>query len=147
MFYIGIDPGKSGALAVVGDLWCEAYSFSEENYIVVLNSIREKIALAVVERVGAMPKQGVVSTFQFGQNFGWTLGVLATLKIPYELILPKTWKKEFGCTSDKNTSIDVAKRLFPGVSLMRTERCTTPHDGKAEALLMAEYARRLRERA
>ena len=32
--------------------------------------------------------------------------------------------------------------LFPDVSLLATPRCKKPHDGMAEALLMAEYARR-----
>jgi hypothetical protein len=36
----------------------------------------------------------------------------------------------------------VCRRLFPGVSLRATPRCTTDHDGMAEALLIAEYARR-----
>jgi hypothetical protein len=42
----------------------------------------------------------------------------------------------------KNTSIAVCKRLFPDVSLLPSERCRKDHDGMAEALLMAEYARR-----
>ena len=59
-----------------------------------------------------------------------------------EHVRPAKWKKEFSGTSDKNTSIEVAKRLFPGVDLRRTERCTKDHDGKAEALLLAEISRR-----
>jgi len=43
---------------------------------------------------------------------------------------------------DKNSSIEVAKRLFPGIDLRRTERSRKDDDGLAEALLMAEYARR-----
>jgi crossover junction endodeoxyribonuclease RuvC len=80
--------------------------------------------------------------FNFGTSFGWLQGMLDALGISYELVRPQKWKKEFSCTSDKNTSIAVAKRLFPGVDLRRTERCTKDHDGKAEALLMAEYCRR-----
>ena len=91
-----------------------------------------------------MPGQGVTSCFSFGQNFGFILGLLRALVIPFELVRPQKWKKEFSCTSDKNTSIEVAKRLFPGVDLRRTPKCQKPHDGICEALLMAEYARRLR---
>lgn len=147
--FIGIDPGKSGALAVVGrTLGDFAITFDEEGYIQAIeNAKREGDVFAVVEHVGAMPKQGVSSTFAFGQNFGWILGVLAALEVPFELVRPQKWKKHFSCTSDKNTSVEVAKRLFPGVSLMASERCRKPHDGMAEALLMAEYARRLRELA
>ena len=89
-----------------------------------------------------MPGQGVVSMFNFGQNFGFIQGVLKAYEIPFELVPPQKWKKEFSVTSDKNTSIEVAKRLFPGVNLKATEKCKKDHDGMAEALLMAEYARR-----
>ena len=60
--------------------------------------------------------------FSFGQNFGWIMGALEAFGIRYELVLPQTWKKEFGI-SGKNESIDVCRRLFPDVSLRRTERC------------------------
>ena len=89
-----------------------------------------------------MPGQGVVSMFNFGMNFGFIQGVLKAYRIPYELVTPQKWKKEFSCTSDKNTSIEVCKRLFPKVNLKATERCKKDHDGMAEALLIAEYGRR-----
>ena len=89
-----------------------------------------------------MPGQGVTSMFNFGKGFGWVLGLLDAYRLSYELITPQKWKREFGVTSDKNTSIAVCKRLFPTVSLLPTERCRKDNDGMAEALLMAEYARR-----
>ena len=95
-----------------------------------------------VEQVSAMPGQGVTSMFNFGKGFGWILGTLEAYSVPYELIRPQKWKKEFSVTSDKNTSIEVCKRLFPHVSLLPTERCKKDNDGMAEALLLAEYARR-----
>ena len=49
-------------------------------------------------------------------------------------------------TSDKNTSIDLCKRLFPDINLLATPRSRKPHDGMAEALLIAEYGRRHYER-
>ena len=70
------------------------------------------------------------------------MGVLSALGVPYELVRPQKWKREFSCTSDKNTSIAVARRMFPTVPLLATPRCKKPHDGMAEALLMAEYCRR-----
>ena len=57
-------------------------------------------------------------------------------------ITPQKWKKEFGLTADKAKSVDVCKRLYPGVSLLRTERSKKEDDGMAEALLMATYAKR-----
>lgn len=99
-------------------------------------------AVCCLEHVGAMPGQGVTSMFHFGENFGFIQGVLMAYGIPYELVRPQKWKKEFSITGDKNTSIAVAQRLFPNVNLLPTERCRKPHDGMAESLLMAEYARR-----
>lgn len=146
MIFIGIDPGQSGALAIIKDGEIELYPFDEHEYISAMNNLSayenaDKIRCCL-EHVSAMPGQGVTSMFKFGQNFGFIQGVLQSFGIPYELVRPQKWKKEFSITSDKNTSIEVCKRLFPGVNLKRTERCRKDDDGLAEALLMAEYARR-----
>ena len=99
--------------------------------------------MACVEKVGAMPGQGVTSMFNFGQGFGFILGVLAALGIGVQLVPPGTWKKEFSLVGkDKAASIEVCRRLFPGVNLRASEQCRKDSDGMAEALLMAEYARR-----
>lgn len=148
MIYIGIDPGKNGAMAVIGPelTRIRVHPFDEKNYDKILwftgmTTIREN-CFCCLERVGAMPKQGVTSTFSFGENYGFIKGLLTAYSIPFELVTPQKWKKEFGVTRDKNTSISVCKRLFPDVDLRKTDRCRKDHDGKAEALLLAEYARR-----
>ena len=155
MTYIGIDPGKSGAMAIIDDDgYARVIPFAKESYLKTLGLFSKKRspylsseARCVLEHVGAMPGQGVTSMFNFGESFGWLQGVLDTFGIPYELVRPAKWKKEFSVTSDKNTSVNVARRLFPNVSLLRSVRCRKDDDGMAEALLMAEYARRhLRER-
>lgn len=140
--YCGFDPGKDGAAAFLWNGESLVVPYDRSEYIQTLLSFRRKgfKIRAVVEHVGAMPGQGVTSCFSFGESFGWLQGVLDTVGASYELVRPQRWKKEFGCTKDKNTSIAVAKRLFPGVSLRRTERCVKDHDGMAEALLMACFA-------
>lgn len=142
MTYIGIDPGKSGALAVIKDGGVFVGPFDERTYIDVMRQCDPERTVACLEHVHSMPGQGVASVFKFGDNFGWIKGVLSALNIPFELVHPQKWKKEFSATSDKNTSIEVCRRLFPDVDLKRTERCKKDHDGCAEALLLAEYARR-----
>jgi len=144
--YLGFDPGKEGAMAVIGPhLIPSAHAFDRHVYVEKLADLKKQFNLfAVVEHVGAMSGQGVTSCFSFGESFGWLQGVLDAMRIPYELARPQKWKKVFSCTSDKNTSIAVAERLFPEVDLRRTPLCRKPHDGKAEALLIAEYARRIR---
>lgn len=143
MIYIGIDPGKDGAMAFISDVVPDVkiVPYEEQAYRNALKSFNEKNAKVCLEHVTAMPKQGVTSMFSFGDNFGYIRGLLAANNIPYELVRPHKWKKEFSI-SDKNQSIEVCKRLFPNVTLRRTDRCKKDHDGMAEALLMAEYARR-----
>lgn len=142
MIYIGIDPGKDGALAVITPTGEYIVPFSPEGYQLELKRLGAGDSRCCLERVGAMPGQGVTSMFKFGENFGFIQGLLTAYCIPYELVIPRKWKREFGVTGDKNSSIAVCKRLFPGVDLWRTPKCRTDHDGMAEALLMAEYARR-----
>ena len=143
MIYIGVDPGKNGGIAIIDSDGVIAFPFSEERLLIELDGIAQEYeCICYLEHVHAMPKQGVSSTFNFGMNFGFIQGVLKAYDIPYELVTPQKWKKEFSCTSDKNTSIEVCKRLFPCVSLKATDRCRKDHDGMAEALLIAEYGRR-----
>ncbi len=141
MIYIGIDPGKDGGIAWIDSEGAHAKPYSDEMLIAVLATAGNNCR-CVLEKVSAMPGNGAVSMFHFGQSFGYIQGVLEAYGISYQLIPPKTWKKEYSLNSDKEKSVEVCRRLFPSVDLYRTEKCTKPHDGMAEALLMAEYARR-----
>ena len=141
MVYIGIDPGQNGGIGIIDtDEGAKAVPYSDGNLYMALTAHHG--AKFMVEKVSARPGQGVVSMFHFGQSYGYILGMLDAFMVSYQLVLPKTWKKEFELSSDKAQSIKVCKRLFPLVDLRRTERCKTDHDGMAEALLIAEYARR-----
>lgn len=147
MIYIGIDPGQKGGIAVIYD------ELEEPEITVVPYSDMELIercealtglpgVRCCLEAVHAMPKQGVRSTFTFGESYGYIRGVLEANRISYQVIPPERWKKEFGLNTDKKKSVAVCKALFPDVSLLPTERSRVDSDGMAEALLMAEYARR-----
>lgn len=144
MVYIGIDPGKNGGYAVLHEHEGISYGVMGEEFVRAMRLVSSdnQEVVACVEKVGAMPGQGVVSMFNFGKNAGFIEGVLHAFAIPYQLVTPQKWKREFGLTGNKEKSIEVCKRLFPNVDLRRTERCKKEHDGMAEALLMAEYARR-----
>lgn len=143
MNYVGIDPGKSGALAVLDDTRViTVVPFDPQRYATSLANLIGEPVRCCVEKVGAMPGQGVVSMFNFGHNLGFIEGLLQAFEIPYQLVPPQTWKKEFSVTGDKNTSIQVCQKLFPSSDLLATPRSRKPSDGMAEAILMAEYARR-----
>ena len=144
--FIGIDPGKSGGIAYIdseqGFAGTEPYSDKALIDLCSYASREGKAVMCCLEKVGAMPGQGVVSMFSFGQSVGYIKGVLESFRIPYQEITPQKWKREFGLTSDKAKSAEVCGKLFPDVTLLATPRCKKPHDGMAEALLMAEFARR-----
>ena len=149
MLVLGIDPGLTGALAVldadgipelVADLpvirdrslaWIDGGALQS----ILLDAIRGRQCRAVVERVSAMPKQGIASAFGFGVGFGAVLATLQTLRLPLELVTPAVWKRALGLSSDKRASLDKARLLFPTADLSLAK-----HDGRAEALLLAHYA-------
>lgn len=145
MIWIGVDPGKSGGFAVIADdalAGIEVRPWDDEGFIALMKEMSKYGCMACVEKVGAMPGQGVTSMFSFGKNAGYIEGVLTALGIRYQLVVPRRWKAEFGLSGSKADSIEVCRRLFPGVSLRASERCRKDSDGMAEALLMAEFARR-----
>lgn len=148
---VGIDPGQKGGMAYILDIGDETYErvlpYSDENLLNFAAEVRVymkevQATVTCLEKVGAMPGQGVTSMFTFGRGYGFIEGVLQALSIPYQLIPPQTWKKEFSLNTDKQKSIQVCKRLFPEISLLASERCRKDHDGMAEAMLMAVYAKR-----
>lgn len=145
--FIGIDPGKNGGIAAIciEDNFIYTKPYSDELLRKMSGALyfsTSHRAICCLEKVGAMPGQGVVSMFNFGQSVGYIKGVLESFLIPYQEITPQKWKREFGLSSDKAASAEVCRKLFPEVELLATPRSKKPHDGMAEALLMAEYARR-----
>ena len=142
--FIGIDPGAKGGFAYVCGDEASAFPWDNGEFVRVVKTLSDtgKSLVACVEKVGAMPGQGVTSMFNFGKSAGFIEGVLSAFGVPYQLVPPQKWKKEFSIGSDKSMAVAVCHRLFPKISLMRTERCKVPHDGMAEALLMALYAQR-----
>ena len=146
MVYIGIDPGKNGGYAILVRPFISTQPMDEKIFVREMHEISKAYPSenirCCLEKVGAMPGQGVTSMFSFGKNAGYIEGVLTALGIRYQLVVPRRWKAEFGLTGSKADSIEVCRRLFPGVSLRASERCRKDSDGMAEALLMAEFARR-----
>lgn len=158
--YVGIDPGLSGAIAIqagdkvtVSKLPTTGGKPNELYLPALLTFIRENITsnpVVVLEKVHAMPKQGVSSTFKFGDTYGQLKGLMAGLEIPYSLVTPQQWKKKvlvgLNWKGNKAMSIEFCMRRFAGTDLMATPCSRVPHDGIADALCMSEYARLYMER-
>lgn len=145
-YFAGIDVGAKGGISIIDEnaniVFCKP--MSNENLVEAAKILHEKeSAICCVEKVGAMPGQGVTSMFNFGKGAGFIEGVLTAFDIPYQLVPPMTWKKSFSLThKDKQASIDTCKQLFPKANLLPTERCRKESDGMGESLLLSEYARR-----
>lgn len=93
-----------------------------------------------IEQVHSMPKQGVSTTFKFGKSFGIAIGVVGGLGIPMHRMRPQAWKKEVGLSGrGKDASRFRATELWPSwADAWKLKK----QDGKAEAGLIAEAARR-----
>ncbi len=155
--YMGADPGKQGGLAFivpttrgpcVYDAMPMPLSGNEIDPVriadVVKAHLRSGDIIATVEKVGAMPKQGLSSTFNFGKGYGTVLGVLAGLGVRVELVTPQRWKGLIldGTTKDKDAAIAYCRRAWSGTNLIPAG-CRVPHDGIADAICIAAYGQRV----
>ena len=138
MIYIGIDPGARGGIGIINGDTVQTVPYSNLALVEICQLYQDK-CIAVIEKVHAMPGQGTVSMFSFGQNYGYILGVVDAYQIPNMLVDPRTWKHYFGITADKRSSIYKCQELYPGVNLLPTPRCKKESDGMAEALLIARW--------
>lgn len=136
---IGIDPGASGAIALIhsGILHTVRMSETAHDVAAFLRNWQEAddAMFAFVEQVHSMPKQGVSSSFKFGTSYGFLKGLLTGMKIPFEEVTPQRWQKAMGCMTrgDKNVSKRKAQQLFPMEKIFHWN---------ADALLIAEFCRR-----
>jgi crossover junction endodeoxyribonuclease RuvC len=119
--YLGIDPGATGALALFSQDGCDVRDFGPEAILSVRDWAAEHtIVLAALEKVNAMPGQGVTSMFNFGANVGWWRGALDALRIPYVEVRPQKWMPFCNVPpkADKadKPGIIVARKMFPSMA-------------------------------
>jgi len=98
-------------------------------------------SFTMVEKVQAMPKQGIVSTGNYMYSAGVIRGILVGRELAHDFVRPQEWKKDIlkGTRKEKIDAIIKVTNLFPKVNLKKTERCRKLHDGMAEAILIALY--------
>ena len=100
-------------------------------------------AHAFVERVGAMPGQGVSSMFSFGKSYGAILGILAAFQIPVTFVEPRVWKSKLKVRGGKVGALLHASELMPRWSHLwtpkRGEMNKEQAIGRADAALIAYY--------
>lgn len=150
--YIGIDPGKSGAIVTLG------YSSSptiypmppsERDLWAIFEPLQALEVVAVLEKVGGyVGDKGAANgsaMFNFGQGVGRLEMALTAAGIPYERITPQTWQRKLSVGNKKkgetkrdwkNRLKAHAQRLFP------QEQVTLSN---CDALLIALYCKRKHE--
>lgn len=155
MRFIGIDPGLSGAVALLrSDGHAEVHDVptvearrgkKEIDLSALAHLVRDLRGAgsfeAAVELVGAMPGQGVTSMFNFGCSYGGIRGVLAGLSVPVTLVTPRKWMREMRVPSGKEGSVARASQLCPALASRFRGPRGGLEDGRAEAVLIAMWMR------
>jgi len=153
MKIIGIDPGLSGAIAILQDnkvlsifdipVMSEGKKNKRQlNSALLVSLLRENIdnneeVAVVVEQVNAMPGQGVTSMFNFGQTFGAIKGICAALELPIFFVRPSKWKKHFDLiNSSKDSSRTKAIEMYPKLSKQLAKKKDV---NKSDAILIARF--------
>lgn len=151
---IGIDPGLTGAIAVLG-----SHGLIDMQDMPVMprsagGTVKQQVNAAALhtllkewthdhdknefivffERVNAMPKQGSASTFSLGHTAGVIEGVVCAAGLAHEVITPQSWKKHFRLGKDKDAARALAQRHYPDASLARKK-----DHNRAESLLIARF--------
>lgn len=152
--FIGVDPGKSGAIAVIEEDNVNVFDLNKEydTYLYWVNNMEDLLEpgdyhYAAVEDVCGRPGQSCQSNTTFMKLAGmaevmsYGIGRDGFIKVK-----PQVWKKHFGLiskgltkTERKKMSIELAKKLFPSVA----DQLTASKDGRAEALLLAKYCKEM----
>ncbi len=152
MKIIGIDPGLSGAIAVLENkkvlnifdmpVMSEGKKNKRQlNSALLVNLIKDNIkneeVSVVVEQVNAMPGQGVTSMFNFGQTFGAIKGICAALELPIFFVRPSKWKKHFELiNSSKDSSRTKVIEMYPKLSNQLAKKKDV---NKSDAILIARF--------
>ena len=149
MIYIGVDPGlRSGAIGAIDHdgKFVGVHDIAADGDRIDARALKQMILdmtrpgddyAICLEQVWTMPKQGIASTGRFMRAYGAIGAVCELLCDRVFYVTPQVWKKDMKLTSDKEQSLSEARQRFPQAVL----KLKKDH-GKAEALLIAEYARR-----
>ena len=151
--WIGLDPGLLGAIAffdatkgtlAVFDMPVmelvrggrKKNELSASGVAQILKPKDDETRRVLLERVGAMPGQGVSSMFAFGRSVGILEGVLAAYSMEVTIVTPQTWQKATGVRDGKDGARLRATQLFPAYAHLFARK---KDDGRADAALMAWY--------
>ncbi len=166
MVIIGIDPGIYGAVAIVKGDTLRIYDtpffevkgakskktgkektkrvYDEDGMAEILRPYILGVGVhCFIEKVGPMPKEGVVGAFSFGCGWGIWRGILAAHSIPRTFVVPQMWKKKMmEGISDKDAARMRACQLFPQYTHLFAKKKDVD---RADAALIAKYGQMILE--
>ena len=142
----GIDPGINGALVHFnpneGEIDIHDMPIMEVrgkktvSPNLVYQILKQHNSPAYIERVHAMPGQGVTSMFNFGKGYGIILGVLAGLEYKITTVPPTEWQRKVAMPKGKDGSRERACQLAPNYSQAFARK---RDNGRSDAYLIAYY--------
>ncbi len=148
IIYTGVDPGKSGAIASIDSdgtiLLVSRFNQADAEGRIALiigdhfaELEEDAIHAATIERVGAMPRQGVSSTFTFGRVYGEAWAGLVLSKARVSSIAPSTWQSDM--RMPKKSEYTAHKRAIKAEAENRWGKTFTLD--QVDAIWIAEWAR------
>lgn len=159
---VGIDPGISGAYAVLGDavilrvgtMPIEAKATRGnridaraliETFNLISYDFYGKVAevpLVAIEQVSAMPGQGVSSMFSLGDSFGCARMAASMTGARIEIVSPVSWKRAVRLIGKtKKYSLTRCYQMFPALrKMIESNFNQAQRMAIAEAALIAYYA-------
>jgi hypothetical protein len=144
---LAIDPGLTGAVAFYDPATPDRVTVHdmpvvdgevEPNALIALIRAAGP-TLAIVERVGPMPRDGAVQAFRFGSSYAAAKVAVAACGVRYHLVTPASWKKSLklsGGPEGKEQSRALALQWFPASAALFARK---KDHGRAEAALLARY--------
>lgn len=144
--YLGIDVGGSGAVCLMSeDSKIIDITLNKETDADVAHAIWQAkemydVVHCMIENVHSMPKQGVSSSFKFGESKGFLRGLLVAYKIPFTFVTPQRWMKESGIILDSSRTKTEKKNMLK----QRAQQLYPEHKitlANADAILLARYCR------
>lgn len=135
--FLGIDPGKKGALALLDD---ETMSVTTHDMPGTTAELHDLVAgfpiikRATVEKPFYPQMIGVTSAAKIAQAFGILIGALMWRDIPFKEIPSNKWKPSMDLSRNKNASREMAMQMFPDDA---EQFKRAKDDGRAEAALLA----------
>lgn len=157
MRIVGVDPGGSGALALLTDSG-RSLDVRDMPVFVVRRGAGKKRTLDALglerileewkpfdycffERVGTRPNESPSASFNFGHITGGAAALLQTSGAQFRNPTPVQWRINMGLRKlGKDDSRALASSLWPAqAELFKRVR----DDGRADAALIAEYGRRI----